>query len=69
LKPLIVKSLSGLGRNAAQALIAHLREIGVELPPELSDPSAEVGEVMLEVLRDFTHHLFPALAKPEEKPG
>jgi hypothetical protein len=37
----------------------------VALPPQLDDPNVELtGELIIEVLRDVSWHLFPALAPP-----
>ena len=36
------KGLSGLGKSMGQGIIEHARELGVELPPQLDDPDAEL---------------------------
>ncbi len=56
-------ALSTLGKAAIPGLIERARELGVALPPQLDDPSAEVkGALMVEVLRDISWHFFPQLA-------
>lgn len=57
------KFLSGLGKTVGPGLIEHAREMGVELPPELDDPNAELTpRLIIEVLRDVAWHYFPELA-------
>ena len=38
----LAKGLSGLGKTMGQGIIEHARELGVELPPQLDDPDAEI---------------------------
>ena len=57
------KALSGLGKTVGPGLIAHAREMGVKLPPQLDDPNAELTpELIIEVLRDVAWFYFPGLA-------
>jgi phospholipase C len=57
------RALSGLGRVAGPGLIDKARELGVALPPQLDDPSAELTpHLTIEVLRDIASHFFPRLA-------
>ena len=57
------KALSGLGKAAGPGVIEQAREMGVKLPPQLDDPNVEItGELIIEVLRDVSWHLFPGLA-------
>lgn len=59
---LVGRGLSGLGKGVVPAVIAKAREMGVELPPELKDPDAEVPpRVVVEVFRDIAAHFFPLL--------
>ena len=55
-------ALSTLGKHAGGALIAHAKELGVILPPEVTDPSASLppGRI-LQVLREIAHQLWPRL--------
>ena len=58
----IGKAISGLGKDAGPGVIAQARAMGVKLPPQLDDPNVELtGELIIEVLRDVSWHLFPAL--------
>jgi phospholipase C len=62
------RGLTGLGKSMAPGIIEHARQRGIELPPELDDPDAEVtGEVLLNVLRQVSWHYFPLLA-PDTAP-
>jgi phospholipase C len=57
-------TLSGLGKAAIPGLIAHAKEMGVSLPPEVDDPNADLSPtVLLRVLRDICLHYFPALSE------
>ena len=48
-------------------IIAHARELGVELPAQLDDPGAELTpELIVEVLRHVAWHFFPLLAPEGE---
>ncbi len=63
------KALSGLGKGMGQGLIEHARALGVQLPPQLDDPSAELTpQLIVEVLRDVSWHFFPRLA-PDAGPA
>ena len=51
-----------LGKTMAPGLIAHAREMGVTLPPQLNDRNAELTpELIIEVLRDVAWFYFPGL--------
>jgi phospholipase C len=57
------KGLSGLGKSMGHGLIDHARAMGLELPPRLDDPAAEVtSEVIIDVFRRVARHFFPLLA-------
>ncbi len=57
------KALSSLGKNMGKGLIDHARERGVELPPQLDDPDAEITpQLIVDVLRHVAWHYFPRLA-------
>jgi phospholipase C len=57
------KALSGLGASMGQGLIAHARELKLELPPQLDEPGAEpTPQDIIEVLREIAWHYFPRLA-------
>jgi phospholipase C len=58
--------LSGLGKTMGQALIAHARELGVELPPHTGASTDIPPAVLLEVLREIALRIFPALAPSAE---
>ena len=46
-----------------QGFIEHARELGLELPPELDEPDAEITpEVMIKVFRQVAWRYFPILA-------
>ena len=56
-------ALSGLGNSMGRGLIEHARELGLELPPELDDPNAEVTpQLIIDVFRQVAGHYFPLLA-------
>ncbi len=60
---LLNKGLSGLGNTIGPGIIEHAREIGVDLPPQLDDPNAELTPALItEVLREVALHYFPLLA-------
>ena len=57
------KGLSGLGASMGTGIIDHAREFGVELPPQLDDPAAELTPtIIVDVLRHVAWHYFPLLA-------
>jgi len=57
------KALGYLGKDVAPGIIEHARQMGVELPPQLDDPSAELTpQLIVEVIRDVGFHYFPQLA-------
>jgi phospholipase C len=59
------RGLSGLGKSMGPGIVQHARELGVELPPQLDDPNAEVTpSVILDLLRHAAWHYFPRLAPP-----
>jgi phospholipase C len=61
----VAKALSSIGKNVGPAVLEKAKELGVELPPQLDDPSAEpTPEVLAELIRDIGFHFFPLL-----KPG
>jgi phospholipase C len=56
------KALSTLGKATLPGLLARAREIGVNLPPELQDPAAELTPTLvIPFLRDLAGHFFPLL--------
>src|SRR6266704_4019340 len=57
------QALGYLGKDVAPGIIEHARQMGVKLPPQLDDPSAELTpQLMVEVIRDVAFHYFPRLA-------
>jgi phospholipase C len=58
----LARGLSGLGKSMGKGIIEHARELGVELPPELEEPDAEITpDQIVEVLRHVAWHYFPLL--------
>ena len=56
------KNLSTLGKASWPGLLARAREMGVNLPPELNDPDAELTPgLIVPFLRDVAGHFFPLL--------
>jgi phospholipase C len=63
------KGLSGLGKTIGPGIIEHAREVGIELPPQLDNPDAEITpELMIDVLRQVAWHYFPLLATGAKPP-
>ncbi len=61
------KAITSLAKAAGPGVIEKAREMGVKLPPQLDDPHVELtGELIIEVLRDVSWHLFPGLAPDGE---
>ena len=62
------KAITSAGQGSRDpAVIEQAREMGVKLPPQLDDPHVELtGELIIEVLRDVSWHLFPGLAPDGE---
>jgi hypothetical protein len=57
------KALGYLGKDVGPGIIEHAREMGLQLPPQLDDPSAELTpQLIVEVIRDAAFHYFPQLA-------
>jgi phospholipase C len=57
------KGLSGLGKSMGHGLLEQARQIGLRLPPQLDDPTAELTpEDILDVFRHVAWHYFPLLA-------
>ena len=47
-----------------KGIIEHARQLGLELPPQLDDPNAEVTpQTIIDVLSQVTRHYFPLLAR------
>ncbi len=68
------KGLSTLGKAAGIGLLDKAREdasrLGVQLPPELSDPEVELPPgAILDVMRELCAHFFPLLAADAKDPG
>ena len=58
------RTLSALGKTAIPGLIAHAKEVGVQLPPGVDDPNADLPPaVLVQALRGICLHYFPALAE------
>jgi hypothetical protein len=56
------KAISMLGKHIGAGVIEKAKELGVELPAQLADPSAELTpEIIVEVVRDIGFHFFPLL--------
>ena len=64
-------ALSTLGESMGHGMIEHARELGVELPPGLEDPGAEITpKVIVDALRHVAWQYFPLLApSPVDKAG
>jgi phospholipase C len=59
----IAKGLSQLGKTMGQGIIEQAKALGIELPPQLDKPDAEITpEVMTDVLHQIAWHFFPRLA-------
>jgi len=57
------KALGYLGKDIGPGIIEHARQMGVKLPPQLDDPSAELTpQLIVEVIRDVAFYYFPRLA-------
>jgi hypothetical protein len=57
------KALSYLGKDIGPGVIEHARQLGIKLPPQLDDPSADLTpQLIVEVIRDVAFHYFPRLA-------
>jgi phospholipase C len=62
------QGLSTLGKGMGPALIAKAKEMGVQLPAELSGPDAELTpSVVVPFLRDIATHLFPRLGRDAQR--
>jgi hypothetical protein len=54
------KALGYLGKDVAPGIIEHARQMGVKLPRQLDDSSAELTpQLIVEVIRDVAFHYFP----------
>jgi phospholipase C len=63
-------ALSGLGTSMGRGVIEHARQLGLELPPELDDPDAEITpRTIVDVLRQVTGYYFPRLAPGDSAAG
>jgi phospholipase C len=57
------QALGYLGKDIAPGIIEHARQMGVKLPPQLDDPSAELTpQLIVEVIREVAFQYFPQLA-------
>jgi hypothetical protein len=64
------KALGYLGKDVAPGIIQHARQMGVKLPPQPDDPSAELTpQLIVEVIRDVAFHYFPKVAIATEPTG
>jgi phospholipase C len=67
---IIGTGLSALGKGLAPAIIDRAWQMGVPLPPELSDRGAGLPpRLIVGVLRDIAGHFFPLLAAEAKDPG
>ena len=59
---IVNKALSSLGAaRGCGALMAHAKELGVTIPPDLADPSPPPSDGILHALREIPHRLWPRL--------
>jgi phospholipase C len=64
------QALSTLGKGIAPAIFTRAQQMGVQLPPELSDPEAHLpARLIVGVLRQIAGHFFPLLARDTKDPG
>ena len=57
------EGLSALGKAMGPGIVEHAKELGLELPPELDEPDAEITpEVMFHLIRQAAWRYFPLLA-------
>jgi phospholipase C len=64
------QALSTLGKGIAPALITRARQMGVQLPAELSDPQADLPpRLIVTVLRQIAGNFFPLLAADAKDAG
>jgi phospholipase C len=57
------RALSTLGRTAGAGMVEHARQLGVAIPPELTDPDANpTPEQTIAALRGIAAQFFPGLA-------
>jgi phospholipase C len=62
--------LSGLGKSMGHGIIEHARELGLELPSQLNDPTAEpTPEAIIQVFRQVAWHYFPRLSPKSTSAG
>jgi phospholipase C len=62
----LAKGLGGLGKTMGQGIIEQAKALGIELPPQLTKPDAEITPAEItEVLHRIAWHFFPRLA-PEK---
>jgi phospholipase C len=67
---LVGQALSTLGKGMAPALLSKAQEMGIELPPDLSQPGAVLPpERIVGVLRHVAAHFFPLLADAQTRVG
>src|SRR5262245_28210111 len=59
----LAKGLSGLGKTAAEGIVEHAKQLGVEVPPEL-EKADEISPELIDLLREVCRQFFPLL-----KPG
>ncbi|HTG46663.1 MAG TPA: alkaline phosphatase family protein [Actinomycetota bacterium] len=66
----LAKGLSTLGKTMGRGVIAHARELGLELPSHLDDPDAAfTSEVIVGALREISWHFFPLLRPHSTQTG
>ncbi|MQM30145.1 MAG: hypothetical protein CRU78_06225 [Candidatus Accumulibacter phosphatis] len=57
------RCVSSLGKGVIPGLVAHAREMGIQLPPEFDDLNSDPPPAELfQLLRDIAFHYFPGLA-------
>jgi hypothetical protein len=67
---IVGQALSTLGKGLAPAIITRARQMGVQLPAELSNPEAGLPpQRIVSVLRQVAGHFFPRLAADAQDPG
>ncbi len=56
------QALSGLGKAVVSGMIAHAREMGIQLPPGTGDDGSNLSRAdLVQLVRDIAFHFFPGL--------
>ncbi len=60
------RAISGLGKAVIPGLLAYAKELGIDLPPGVDDPTTDLPPAeLVDLTRQIALHFFPGLSAPD----